>query len=86
MSEPQQAAVTDSAARITPLCVFAAGRYAFDVLVRQPSAILQNNKLAIFEALPLSANGWKFEQTECIEKGFCDSGAIFALWRKMTRQ
>lgn len=66
---------------VTPLCVFAAGRDAFDVIVRRgefPNGI----KAAIFDELPLERHGWDFRSSRLsIVKNTPDGQPVYHLER-----
>lgn len=80
-SQPAPAAVTKPA--VTPLCVFAAGRHSFEVIVRRQDwlhgAPRESAKAKIFANLPLQAHGWDI-QTARISLVARTSGDE-AIWR-----
>lgn len=60
------------------LCVFAAGRQSFDVIVRR--LVLQKEALAlIFDMLPMEDNGWDKSFTEITRAG--TSTDKWPIWR-----
>lgn len=61
---------------VQPLCVFAARRDSFDVIVRCPYA--ENALPMIFAHLPMEEHGWRFDETNIERVGTHDG---FPIWR-----
>lgn len=63
---------------VTPLCVFAAGRHHFDVVIR--AGLSEFDVLdAVFNALPLPENGWCPDACKAARVGKALDG--FPIWR-----
>lgn len=63
---------------IQPLCVFAAGRQSFDIIVRR--LILANEALKlVFDLLPLQENGWEPAWAQIARAG--TSADKWPIWR-----
>lgn len=69
---------SSSVAMVTPLCVFAAGRSRFDVVVRWNGPLFETLH-KVFKALPLAANGWIEGETRICKVGTARDG--FPIWR-----
>lgn len=71
-------------AEVSALCVFAAGRRSFEVIVRWDAPMRRRDARrksldAIFAALPLAENGWKYSETVLSLVAHLDGAD--AIWR-----
>jgi hypothetical protein len=66
--------------RVTPQCVFAAGKRAFDVVVRD-CGTLAEAKVAIYADLPLHLNGWTYAEMKVRRLRSISWGVIYRVER-----
>lgn len=65
---------------VSPRCVFAAGRKAFEVMVRARTT-QGEAKAHIFNVLPLEARGWDFDKAKLSRIGIYATGVLWKIER-----